>query len=79
MERDQPNTAIEPRDDAIVEALLAPGEGSFVDALLTLADESARHDGPADARHALSGGFQAALARRMREVIAKDDASRDAA
>jgi hypothetical protein len=58
-------------DDAVVEVLLAPRQGSFVDALLTLADEAANNDAKEPAYAAMSGGFQAALARRMRGEMAK--------
>lgn len=66
-------------DDAVVEALLAPGKGSFVDALLALADEVANSNGTKPSHHALTGGFQAALARRMRTVIHHEDSARSAA
>ena len=67
------------RGDAVIEALLAPGEGSFVDALLALADEAAGGDEPHGAHRALHGGFQAALARRMRAAIGQETGARDAA
>lgn len=63
--------AQEPRD-AVIEALLTPGQGSFVDALLALADEAAERERPDTAQQALLGGFQAALAHRMRAVIARE-------
>lgn len=67
------------RRDAVIEALLAPGDSSFVDALLALADDAANHKEPGGAEDALIGGLQAALARRMRAVIKQDDTSRRAA
>ena len=68
MERDETYSR-----DVVIEALLAPGKGSFVDALLALADEAADHDRPGAAQQALLGGFQAALARRMRAAIAQEN------
>lgn len=79
MEPNDAHDTIEPRGDAVVEALVAPGEGSFVDALLALADEAANGNEPGSGGLALSGGFQAALARKMRAVIASDNGARDAA
>ena len=79
MKQNESHNTPAPRDDAVVEALIAPGEGSFVDALLALGDEVANNNGAEPARRALSGGFQAALARRMREAIAQEGASKDAA
>ena len=79
MERNQAHRAGESRPDAVIEALLTPGESSFVDALLALADEVANGNEPSQAQRALNGGFQAALARRMRETILQDGSTRDAA
>lgn len=80
MERNQANSAPEAKPDVVIDALLAPGEGSFVDALLALADEAANGNAPDKAQRALNGGFQAALARRMREAIGHEGSSdRDAA
>ena len=58
-------------DDAVVEVLIAPRQGSFVDALLALADEAANNNEREPAFRAMSGGFQAALARRMRGEMSK--------
>lgn len=69
----------DPRGDAVIEALLAPERGSFVDALLALADEVTPGETPGDALRALNGGLQAALARRMRSAISQDNDRRDAA
>lgn len=77
MERDDTDRT-DRRGDAVIEVLLTPGKGSFVDALLALADEAA--DDEADvARRALHDGFQAALARRMRAAIGQEGGVRDAA
>lgn len=67
------------RGDALVEALVAPGQGSFVDALLALADETGGDSPADDAQRVLSNALQAALARKMRAIISQDGASRDAA
>jgi hypothetical protein len=66
------------RDDAVVEALLAPGESSFVDALLALADDVANTDVQDRASRAIGNGFQTALARRMRAAMAEEGAQRRA-
>lgn len=79
MERTEAHSTDETGEDALVEALVAPG-GSFVDALLALADEAANGNEPDSARRAMSGGFQAALAHKMRVTIARQEhGSRDAA
>jgi hypothetical protein len=79
MESSEAHSAGNGREDALVEALVAPG-GSFVDALLALADEAANGNEPDRVRRAMSGGFQAALAHKMRATIAgRDSATRDAA
>lgn len=65
-------------DDALVEALVSGQDSSFVDALFALAQASGQDNGaPADA--AIGGGFEAALARRMRIVIERRTERRDAA
>lgn len=64
-----------PADDAVVEALLAPSESSFLDALLVLADEAANANGPDTTGRA----FQAALARKIRDALAADHRGREAA
>ncbi|TYR30304.1 hypothetical protein FY036_20715 [Mesorhizobium microcysteis] len=74
MERtDLPNPPA--RDDAVVEALLAPSESSFLDALLVLADEAANAEGPDTTGRA----FQAALARKMRDALGADHRGQEAA
>lgn len=79
MERTEAHSTGNGREDALVEALVAPG-GSFVDALLALADEAANGNEPDRVWRAMSGGFQAALAHKMRVTIAgRDSATRDAA
>ena len=79
MERNDAHIAGDSRNDAVIEVLLAPGRGSFVDALLALADEAANGNEPDGAQRALHGGFQAALARRMRAAIAQEGGVADAA
>lgn len=69
---------VEPRWDALVEVLLTPRDGSFVDALLALADDADRNI-PGSAERALIGGFQAALARRMRGYMAANNSTARAA
>ena len=64
--------------DAVVEALLAPGESSFVDALLALADDVANNDRQDRASRAIGNGFQTALARRMRAAMNEEGARRRA-
>lgn len=66
-------------NDALVEALVAPGEGSFVDALLALADEAAG-TGPAQSgQQVLTNALQAALARKIRTALARETDTSDAA
>lgn len=79
MERNHAHGTGEGGRDAVIEALLAPAGGSFVDALLALADEAADGTRPDSGRQALHGGFQAALARRMRAAITRESGLRDAA
>jgi hypothetical protein len=79
MEPNDLHFKIQTRDDAVVEALLSPGDSSFVDALLMLADDVANTDGQDRASRAIGNGFQTALARRMRTVMAREGASRRAA
>lgn len=76
MEHTEPHCPIHRRDNAVADALLAPGEGSFVDALLALADEAANGNGP---QRAISNGFQAALAQRMRRSIRGESERQSAA
>lgn len=54
--------------DALVEALLAPRENSFVDALLAFPDQGAAARA-SQVPSAIHGGLQAALARKMRTVL----------
>ena len=79
MERSDSCRAGDSRNDAVIEVLLAPGQGSFVDALLALADEAATGQEPAGAQNALHGGLQAAVARRMRAAMAHRGGAADAA
>lgn len=79
MERTEPHSSNRDRDDAVVEVLLAPGQGSFVDALLALADDVANSNGPDQAGRAISSGFQAAVAQRMRRSIRGEGGQRSAA
>ncbi len=79
MERNDLHFTIQSRDDAVVEALLAPGESSFVDALLALADDVANSDRQDRASRAIGNGFQTALAHRMREAMTQEGAARRAA
>lgn len=67
------------RNDAVVEALVAPGEGSFVDALLALADEAAGTGLAEGGQQVLSNALQAALARKIRATLARENEGRDAA
>lgn len=59
------------RSEAIIEVLLAPAQGSFVDALLALGNDTRDERRPGDARRALHGGLQAAVARRMRAELGR--------
>jgi hypothetical protein len=52
-------------EEALIEALTRPGQASMVDALLALPDDDA-----GAAREPLSPGIQAALAAKMRAVLA---------
>lgn len=67
------------RNDAVVEALMTPGEGSFVDALLALADEAAGTGAAEDGQQVLTNALQAALARKIRTILAHANETRDAA
>lgn len=64
-------TAGDSRSDAIIEVLLASAQASFVDALLALGNDTRDERNPGDARPALQGGFQAAVARRMRAELGR--------
>ena len=64
-------TAGDSRSDAIIEVLLAPEQASFVDALLALGNDTRDERNPGDGRHALQGGLQAAVARRMRAELGR--------
>lgn len=59
-------------NDPLVEALVAPGEGSFVDALLALADEAAGAGTAESGQQVLTNALQAALARKIRTALARE-------
>ena len=75
---DSDSTGKTVRGDALVEALVAPGQSSFIDALLALADEAGSDGGDEIGRRVLNSGLQAALARKMRAII-DHDGTRNAA